>query len=159
EPAARKDVAELGVEEDAHEPLERGTDRPPCIGIAREEALLERSMPRERVAGRDTERDNVARAIEPIPKAAEAFTVAAAVESRDEVRWRRGHHSEDTLELAAKEIDAAVGEARGKQRDDFPVAGVGVAGGELDGVALDSGGVVEVAIELLERFAQCAGSS
>src|SRR5262249_60650002 len=45
------------------------------------------------------------------------------------------------------------------QRDDLLVRRIRKTERESDGVALDPGGVVEVAVELLERFAQCAGSS
>src|SRR3989442_241202 len=88
-----------------------------------------------------------------------ARTIARRVEAGDELRRRWAHLVEHALELPAEEIDASIGQTRGQQRDDFSVARIRITERKSDGVALDPGGVVEVAVELLERFAQCAGSS
>ena len=61
------------------------------------------------------------------------------------------------LERATEQIDAAVGQAGGQQRDQLAVVGSGVAEGKLDRVARDPRAVVELAIEPLERLAEGAG--
>ena len=111
-------------------------------------------MAQEEVAGGDAERDQIRRTVEAIPEAPERGRVAARVESPHELRGRRSHRREHAFELSAEEIDAPVGEARGEQADDLAVAGIGVAEGEPDGVELDAGAVVELAIEPLERLSQ-----
>src|SRR5262245_61545817 len=149
---AREDLAEVGVEEGAGEPLERRADRTGRRGVAGQEALLEGPEPRGEVARRDAERHEVARAVEAIPEVAERCGVAPRVEPGHERRRRRPHASEHPLELVAEEIDAPVREACGEETHQLAIARSGVAKGESDGVELDSGGVVELAIEPLERL-------
>ena len=149
----RKDIAQLGIEEDANEALERRPDRSGGVAVAGEEALLERSVARERVMARHAEGHDVARTVEAVAKAGKDLTIARGVEARDEVGGRRPHRGEDTLQLTAEEIDPAIREARREQGNHFAVARIGIPEGESDGVALDSRGVIEVAVELLERFA------
>ena len=157
--SSREHVAELRLEEDTHEALQDGTDRAGGIGVAGEEALLECAVARQGAASGHTERDDVTRTVEAIPEAHKRLTVARRVEAGDELRRRWAHLVEHALELPAEEIDASIGQTRGQQRDDFSVARIRITERKSDGVALDPGGVVEVAVELLERFAQCAGSS
>src|SRR5436189_173988 len=114
---------------------------------------------RQGAASGHTERDDVTRTVEAIPEARKHLTVARRVEAGDELRRRWAHLVEHALELPAEEIDTSIGQTRGQQRDDFSVARIRITERKSDGVALDPGGVVEVAVELLERFAQCAGSS
>ena len=157
--SSREHVAEPRLEEDTHEALQDGTDRAGGIGVAGEEALLECAVARQGAASGHTERDDVTRTVEAIPEARKRLTVARRVEAGDELRRRWAHLVEHALELPAEEIDAPIGQTRGQQRDDFSVARIRITERKSDGVALDPGGVVEVAVELLERFAQCAGSS
>src|SRR5437870_3749288 len=147
-------LAQVGLQECPRESLERRPDRAGRGGVAGQEALLERAVTQEEIAGGDTERDQIPRPVEAIPEAPERGRVAARVESPHELRGRRPHRREHAFQLAAEEIDAPVGEARGEQTDDLAVAGIRIAEGEPDGVELDAGGVVELAIEALERLPQ-----
>src|SRR5204863_7060055 len=85
--------------------------------------------------------------------------VAPRLELRHELDRRRSHRGQHEVEGAAEEIDAAVGQARGEQRDELTIAAIGVAEGKPEGVAFDPAAVVELAVEPLERLSQRGGSS
>jgi hypothetical protein len=61
------------------------------------------------------------------------------------------------LERAAEELHPPVRQARRQQRDDLTVGGAGIPEWILDRVALETGGVVEIAIEPLEWLSQRGG--
>jgi hypothetical protein len=111
-------------------------------------------VPEKEIAAGDAERDQIARPVEAIPEAPEGDGVAARVESPHELRRRRSHRLQHDLQLPAEQVDTPVGEARREQADDLAVAGIGIAKGEPDGIELDAGAVVELAIEALERLLQ-----
>src|SRR4029077_9371648 len=113
--AARKDLAQIGLEERAGATLGGGADRAARLGIAGQETLLESAEAGEEITGRDAEGDEVARPIEAIPEVVEGDGVAPRVEPGDERGGRRPHARQDAFELAAEQVDPAVGEARGQQ--------------------------------------------
>jgi aspartate dehydrogenase len=153
EPAARKEIAHVGVDKRAREALERGRDRPVMIVIAGEKAFLERAVARDDVARGGTERDEIIGAIEAIDEVTESRGVARGIEVAYEAP-RRADAREDQIQLRAEEIDPAVGKTRGEERDDLAIARIGIAQRETDRVALDARGVIEVSIEPLERLTQ-----
>src|SRR5439155_26507263 len=77
---ARKDLAQVRVQKRSGEALQRGTNGAAWLGVAGEEALFERAVPRECVTRGDTERDEVPRSIETIDEGCEARAVARDVE-------------------------------------------------------------------------------
>src|SRR2546425_484695 len=156
EPSAAKHLAQIGLEEAPREALERGADGPSSIGVAGEEELLERAVAPEQVAGGHAEGDEVAWPVEAIPEPLEGPRVTRGIEALDERGRRRAHRREHRVELASEEVHAAVGETRGQQPDELAVARIGVTERKSDGVEFDPRGVVEVAIEVLERLPERA---
>src|SRR5262245_19472186 len=150
--AAREHLAQVGLQERPRELLERRPDRADRGGVGGQEALLERAVAQEEIAAGDAERDQIPRPVEAIPEAPERRRVAARVESPHELRGRRAHRREHAFELSAEEVDAPVGKARREQTDDLAVAWIGIAAREPDGIELDAGAIVELAVEALERL-------
>src|SRR5206468_11198364 len=74
-----KHLAQVGLQECPRESLERRPDRAGRGGVAGQEALLERAVTQEEIAGGDTERDQIPRPVEAIPEAPERGRVAARV--------------------------------------------------------------------------------
>src|SRR5262249_51002148 len=139
------------------EALERRADRTARLAVASQEALLERAVAGEDVAGRHAERRQVARSVEAIDEALEARAIPLRVEVTNEGGGRRGNHGEPAIQRPAKDLDAAVRQARRQQRHDLAVGGVRVTPWILDRVALEARIVVEIAIEPLERLLQRGG--
>src|SRR5262249_34902965 len=154
DPAAWEHLAQVGLQERPREPLERRPDRADRGGVGGQEALLERAVAQEEIAAGDAERDQIPRSVEAIPEAPERRRVGARVESPHELRGRRAHRREHAFELSAEEVDAPVGKARREQTDDLAVARIGIAAREPDGIELDAGAIVELAVEALERLPQ-----
>src|SRR6516225_5844539 len=101
---AREDLAQIGLEEGSGKSLERGPDRAGGLGVAGQEALLERAEARKQVTGRDAKRDQVTRTVESIPEIVEGRGVAPRVESGHERGGRRAYARQDALELAAEQV-------------------------------------------------------
>src|SRR5205807_1832498 len=80
--------------------------------------------------------------------------IPRGIEVAHEARRRRAHDGEHAFERAPEEVDTAVGQARREERDDLTVGRVRIAERILDRVAVETRGVVEVAIETLEWLAQ-----
>src|SRR5439155_8476441 len=115
------------------------------------ETLLERAVAKEDLARGHAEGDEIRRPVEPVAETVERAGVACELEVDDEPEGRGPHRAQRDVKLAAEQVDAPVGEARGQEGDDFAVARVGVAEGTLQSVASDAGAVVEPAVEPLER--------
>src|SRR5207244_11413330 len=96
------------------------------------------------------------RSVEAIPEPLEGPRVTRGIEALDERGRRRAHRRENRVELAPEEVHAAVGETRGQQPDERAVARLGITERKSDGVEFDPRGVVEVAIEMLERLPERA---
>src|SRR5436190_4239560 len=78
--AAREARTHVGLPEGAGEALQRGTDGTGGIGIAGGEALLQRAVARQDVAGRHAEGHEVVRTIEAIDERVETAGVARRLE-------------------------------------------------------------------------------
>jgi aspartate dehydrogenase len=122
--------------------------------VTRQETSLERAMLCEDVPQGEAERDEVARPVETIDEAVERGRVARRIEVAHERPRGCSHRGEHPFERAPEEVHATVREARGEQRDDLPIARVGVAHRELNGVAVEARRIVELTIETVEGIAQ-----
>ena len=154
EAAPREDPLEVRPEEGPREPLERR----PHVGVvgrvARHEAGLERAPGGEEVARGQAEGHEVPRPVEAVAEAGEGGRVPFGCEPSDKGGGPGPQRAERLLEGAAEQVDSAVGQARGQERDELTVGRVGIAEGKPDRVALDPRRVVTVAVEPLERFSE-----
>jgi len=66
--ATDKHLAQVGLQKCPRESFERRPDRAARGGVAGQEALLERAVTQEEIAGGDTERDQIPRPVEAIPE-------------------------------------------------------------------------------------------
>ena len=146
---------EVSGEEALHEALERGAHAAVLRAKPRAEEGAERAVLAQDAPGRQAERDEIVRAVEAVVEARRRRAACAAgSKPRTKRCGRLAHPRERPLDPGPEEIDAAVGQARGQERDDLAVGGVGVAQRDSESRPIGAARPVGLAVEPLERCLQ-----